>query len=316
MFDGDDQPLGTYLENWLEDAVRDTVKQTTFENYAYIVRQHLIPELGGVKLKDLKPDRVRRIYRKKLDSGLSSRTVRLTHTVLSKSLKQAVLDGVLPRNVCEAVKAPRDTKREMDPLSPAETRLFLGTAQGDRLEALYVVAISAGLREGELLGLRWTDVDLERGAVRVRQQLTRTKDGLSFTRPKCGKSRNVKLTERAVESLKDHHKRQNEERARLGSLWKNSGLVFTSTVGTPVDVGNLTYRSFRPLLRRAGLSQVRVHDLRHTAATLLLGKGVVHPKIVQEMLGHSTITQTMDTYSHVLPDMQDGAVAAMQDALS
>lgn len=315
VFDGDDQPIATYLENWLENAVRDTVKQTTFENYAYIVRQHLIPELGSVKLKDLKPDRARRLYRKKLDFGLSRRTVRLIHTVLSKSLKQAVLDGILPRNVCEAVKAPRNTKREMHPLSPAETRLFLETAKGDRLEALYVVAISTGLREGELLGLRWTDVNLERGAVQVRQQLTRTKDGLSFTSPKRGKSRNVKLTEKAVEVLKDHYNRQNEDRARLGNFWKNSGLVFTSTVGTPMDVGNLTYRSFRPLLKRAGLPQIRVHDLRHTAATLLLGKGV-HPKIVQEMLGHSTIAQTMDTYSHVLPDMQEGAVAAMQDTLS
>lgn len=268
-----------------------------------------------MKLKDLKPDRARRLYRKKLDFGLSRRTVRLIHTVLSKSLKQAVLDGILPRNVCEAVKAPRNTKREMHPLSPAETRLFLETAKGDRLEALYVVAISTGLREGELLGLRWTDVNLERGAVQVRQQLTRTKDGLSFTSPKRGKSRNVKLTEKAVEVLKDHYNRQNEDRARLGNFWKNSGLVFTSTVGTPMDVGNLTYRSFRPLLKRAGLPQIRVHDLRHTAATLLLGKGV-HPKIVQEMLGHSTIAQTMDTYSHVLPDMQEGAVAAMQDTLS
>ena len=158
-------------------------------------------------------------------------------------------------------------------------------------------------------------MDLARGVVRVRRQLTRTKDGLSFTAPKRGKSRVVRITEGTVAVLRAHRGRQNKDRLRLGTFWQDHGLVFTSTIGTPVDVGNLTYRSFRPLLERAGLPQIRVHDLRHTAATLLLGKGV-HPKIVQEMLGHSTITQTMDTYSHVLPDMQDGAVAAMQDALS
>ena len=136
--------------------------------------------------------------------------------------------------------------------------------------------------------------------VRVRRQLTRTKDGLSFTAPKRGKGRGVRITEGAVAALRDHRRRQNEDRLRLGTLWQDGGLVFTSTIGTSVDVGNLTYRSFRPLLERAGLPRIRVHDLRHTAATLLLGRGV-HPKIVQEMLGYSTITQTMDTYSHVLP---------------
>ncbi len=200
-------------------------------------------------------------------------------------------------------------------LDPAQAKALLEAAKGDRLEALYVLAVSAGLREGELLGLRWEDVDLDRGIVRVRRQLTRTRDGLLFTAPKRGKSRGVRITQGAVGALSDHRRRQNEDRLRLGTLWQDGGLVFTSTVGTPVGIGNLTYRSFRPLLERAGLPRIRVHDLRHTAATLLLGKGV-HPKIVQEMLGHSTIAQTMDTYSHVLPDMQDGAVAAMQDALS
>jgi integrase len=125
----------------------------------------------------------------------------------------------------------------------------------------------------------------------------------------------VRLTDTAVAVLKTHKTAQNAERLKAGSLWKDHDLIFTSTIGTPVDVGNLTYRSFRPLLKRAGLPQIRIHDLRHTAATLLLGKGV-HPKIVQEMLGHSTITQTMDTYSHVLPDMQDEAVNAMESTLS
>jgi integrase len=141
------------------------------------------------------------------------------------------------------------------------------------------LAVTSGLREGELLGLKWDDADLETGKLQVRRQLTRTKEGLSFTAPKRSKTRVVKLTASAVAALKAHKATQNEERLRAGSLWQDSDLVFTSTIGTPLDVGNLTYRSFRPLLNGAGLPQIRFHDLRHTAATLLLGKGV-HPKIV------------------------------------
>ena len=207
--------------------------------------------------------------------------MRLVHTVLNKALKQAVLDGALPRNVCAAVKAPRQVKREIHPLDPAQASLLLEAAKGDRLEALYVVAITAGLREGELLGLLWEDVDLERGAVRVRRQLARTKKhGISFTTPKRGKSRSVKLAEKTVKALKNHRERQSEERPRLGTpSSQNNGLVFTSTVGTPLDPSNFTYHTFRPFLRKAGLPRIRFHDLRHTCATLLLGKGV-HPKIV------------------------------------
>lgn len=295
--------------------MRDTVKQTTLENYAYIVRLHIVPDLGRVRLRSLKASEVRSLYRRKLDAGLSSRTVQIIHTVLRKALQQSVRDDVLPRNVCDAVKAPRRIKKEMRPLTPEQAKTLLEAARGDRLEALYVLAVTAGLREGELLGLRWEDVGLEGGVLRVRRQLTRTKDGLSFTVPKRGKTRAVRLTGPAVAALLDHRKIQSRDQTNAGPLWQDSGLVFTSTAGTPVDVGNLTYRSFRPLLMRAGLLRIRFHDLRHTCATLLLSKGT-HPKIVQEMLGHATITQTMDTYSHVLPDMQCEAVKAMEQALS
>jgi integrase len=226
-----------------------------------------------------------------------------------------VRDEILHRNVAAAVKPPKRTKKEMHPLTPNQARQFLDAARDDRHYALYLVAITAGLREGELLGLRWEDVDLDMGKVAVKRQLTRTSDGLSFTAPKRGKTRSVRLTRHAVAALKDHRKRQLEERLAAGPLWQENDLVFAPTIGTPVDVGNLTYRSLRPLLERAGLPRIRFHDLRHTCATILLSRGT-HPKIVQEMLGHATITQTMDTYSHVLPDIQDGAVNAMQEAFS
>jgi integrase len=315
VFDGDNETLGTYLQRWIDEVVRGTVKQSTLENYAYIARHHIIPELGRIRLKALKARDVRRHYREKLDAGLSPRTVQIIHTVLRKALQQAVRDDVLPRNVCDAVTAPRQTKKEMQPLTPAQAKRLLENVREDRLRALYVLAITAGLREGELLGLRWEDVNLERKLLQVCRQLTRTRDGLFFTAPKRGRARVVRLTDLAIAALEAHWVAQNEERTRAGSLWQETGLVFTSTIGTPVDVGNLTYRSFRPLLKRTDLPRIRFHDLRHTCATLLLSKGT-HPKIVQEMLGDANISMTMDTYSHVLPDMQEKAVSAMDDVLS
>jgi integrase len=315
VFDGDHETLEAYLQRWIDEVLRGTVKQSTLENYAYIARLHIIPELGRVRLKALKSRDVRRLYREKLEAGLSPRTVQIIHTVLRKAMQQAVRDDVLPRNVCDAVTAPRQTKKEMQPLTPEQAKRLLENVHEDRLRALYILAVTAGLREGELLGLRWEDVDLERKLLQVRRQLTRTRDGLSFTAPKRGKARVVRLTDLAIAALKAHREAQNEERAKAGSLWEEMSLVFTSTIGTPVDVGNLTYRSFRPLLKSADLPRIRFHDLRHTCATLLLSKGT-HPKIVQEMLGHANISMTMDTYSHVLPDMQEKAVSAMDDALS
>ncbi len=314
-FDAGSLMLADYLDRWLEDSVRDSVKQRTFENYAYVVRLHLAPALGHVKLKALSPAHVQGLYRSKLISGLSRRTVQLIHTTLHKALKQAVRWGLVPRNVTEAVTSPRPTKKEIHPLIPREARTLLDAAKGERFEALYVLAVTAGLRRGELLGLRWTDVDLERGYVQVRQQLIRTEGGLIFTSPKGGRSRSVRLTTSAVEDLESHLERQLDEKLRLAGLWKENGLVFTTATGTPMDGDNLVKRSFKPLMSRARLPQIRFHDLRHTFATLLLSRGT-HPKVVQEMLGHANISQTMDTYSHVLPDMQEGAVNEMERGLS
>ena len=281
----------------------------------FIARRHIIPELGRIRLRALKSRDVRRHYREKLDAGLSPRTVQIIHTVLRKALQQAVRDDVLPRNVCDAVTAPRQAKKEMQPLTPAQAKRLLENVCEDRLRALYVLAITAGLREGELLGLRWEDVDLERELLQVRRQLTRTRDGPLFHCSRRGKARVVRLTEMAIAALKAHWVAQNEERTRAGSLWQETGLVFTSTLGTPVDVGNLTYSFIQTAPEADRLARIRFHDFRHTCATLLLSKGT-HSKIVQEMLGHANISMTMDTYSHVLPDMQEKAVSAMDDVLS
>ncbi len=194
---------------------------------------------------------------------------------------------------------------------------MLTEAKEDHFEALYVLAVTTGLRQGELLGLSWEDVDLDSGVLRVR----RTLQALGFpkgapatlTEPKTPRSRrSVKLTAMAVEALKEHRQRQDEERQVAGDAWKDRGLVFPTQVGTPVNYANLNHRSFKPLLKRAGLPNIRFHDLRHTCATLLLSKGV-HPKIVSDVLGHASVAITLDTYSHVIPGLGDAAAGAMND---
>jgi integrase len=251
-----------------------------------------------------------------LEAGLAPRMVQLVHTTLHKALKQAVADGLIPRNVTEAVKAPRPVKKEMKPLSHVQARTLLEAARGERLEALYALALTTGMRQGELLGLKWEDIDLEAGILHVRRTLsTATGGGIRFGAPKTSRSRrSIRLPELALSSLKRHRRSQLEERMRLAGLWKDHDLVFTTGVGTPKSRADLITRSFKPILRRANLPDIRFHDLRHTCATLLLSRGV-HGKLVQELLGHATIAVTLDTYSHVLPGMGDGLADAMDEAL-
>jgi integrase len=235
--------------------------------------------------------------------------------VLHRALKQSLRWGLVPRNVSEAVDPPKVRRDEVRPLSPDQARRLLEAASGDRFEALYMLAVHCGLRQGELLGLRWEDVDLEAGTLHVRRTLTLAKDGPKFTTPKTAKSRRqVRLTSGAVDALRRHHDLQFEESTRLAGLWQDYGLVFATTIGTPINPRNLTGRSFKPLLKRAGLPDIRFHDLRHTCATLLLRRSV-HPKLVQELLGHATIAITLDTYSHLVPGMGDQAANAMESVL-
>jgi integrase len=316
VFDADNLKVGEYLERWLVDSVLDTVRPTTYERYEQIVRIHVRPALGSVKLKNLTPVHVRGLYREKLEAGLSARTVQYIHVTLHKALKQAVQDGLIPRNATEAVKAPQVRREEMRPLSGDQVKVLLEVARGDRLEALYVLAIHTGLRQGELLGLKWEDVDLESGTLRVRRTLVTAKGGPVLTAPKTkGGRRSVKLTQGAVEALRSHLKHQLQEIDRAGSLWRENGLMFASESGEPLDRRYLTSCRYKALLKRAELPMIRFHDLRHTCATLLLSKNV-NPKIVSEMLGHASIAITLDTYSHVLPNMRDQAAAAMEEALS
>ncbi len=315
VFDDEGLTIEGYLGRWLKGSVRDTVRPSTYERNQSLVRLHLAPALGQLKLKDLTPAHVRWLYREKLDAGLSGGTVHKMHVVLHKALAQAVRDGLIPRNASEAVKVPQVRRKEITPLTTEETKRFIEAARGDRFEALYVLAVTTGMRQGELLALKWDDVDLERQILRVRRTLTRLKGTYTMGEPKTPKSRrSVKLTTIATEALQAHLSRQLEEIDHVGPFYADQGLVFATEAGTPLNPTNLRRRSFSSLLERAKLPEIRFHDLRHTCATLLLSRNV-NPKIVSEMLGHSSISITLDTYSHVLPDMQDSAARAIEDAL-
>ncbi len=246
---------------------------------------------------------------------MSASSVAHLHTVLHTALAQAEAWGVVPRNVARLVRPPRSPRREMTALTPEQVGGFLNAVRGDRLEALYVVAVTTGMRQGELLALRWKDIDLDARTVRVRTTLNATKSGIEFAEPKSARSRRqISLTITAVAALRRHRGAQLEERLRVGTSWPEYDLVFASEVGGPLDGSNILRRSFYPLLRSAGLPRVRFHDLRHSAATLMLSRGVPL-KIVSEILGHSQISITADTYMHVTAGMQREAAAALDAVL-
>jgi integrase len=316
VFDAKNLTVGEYLDRWLRDSVRDTVRPSTYERQEQLVRLHIKPALGRLKLKSLTPAHVQGLYRDRMDSGLSPATVHKIHVVLHKALSQAVRWSLIPRDAAEAVKAPRPAPDEIRPLNREQVNALLEGVRANRLEALYVLAVTTGMRQGELLGLKWEDVDLNKCVVRIRHTLTRTGSRLRLGEPKTKKSRRtIQLTGRALEALRAHRKRQLEERMVHAGLWEENDLVFATQVGTFINPSNLRRRSFKPLLEKANLPPIRFHDLRHTAATLLLIQGV-HPKYVQELLGHATISITLDTYSHILPSMGDQTARAMEAALS
>ncbi len=316
VYDDENLAFGEYLDIWLKGSVYGSVRQSTYDRDTNLVNNHIKPVLGGLKLKKLNSAHVQSFYRDRLDKGLSASTVHKMHDILRRSLAQATKWHLVQRNVADTVKPPRPAPKEICALSATETRRLLEAAGGDRLEALYVLAIHSGIRQGELLALRWQDVDVGNAVVSVRRTLTRSGGKVAFGEPKTKKSRrSICLTPQAVEALKAHLERQLQDIEILGDRYQDQGLVFTTDTGAPINPSNLRQRSFAPLLRRAGLPHMRFHDLRHTCATLLLSRGV-HPKFVQELLGHATIAITLDTYSHIIPSMGDATARAMAEALA
>ncbi len=316
VYDDENMTVGDYLDRWLKGSVRGSVKQSTFDRYESVVRLHIKPAIGRLKLKKLSPAHLQSFYQDRLDTGLAPASVNKLHVVLHKALSQATKWNMVPRNVAALAEAPRPAPDEMKTLSAEESRRLLEAARGDKLEALYILALTTGMRQGELLALKWQDVDLENTTLSVRRTLTKDGGRLLLGEPKTKKSRRtVRLTEAAGRALSEHLTRQVAQIERTGDLYKDEGLVFASEVGTLMNPTNLRRRSFARLLKRADLPPIRFHDLRHTCATLLLQRDV-HPKYVQELLGHANIAITLDTYSHVIPGMGDHAAREMENVLS
>ena len=316
VVDDENMTVGEYLDVWLKSSVRGSVRQSTYDRDASLVNNHLRPALGGIRLKKLSASHVQGFYRDRLDQGLSPSTVHKMHAILHKALSQALAWHMVQRNVTEVVRPPRPAPKEMRPLIPEEARRLLEAARGSRLEALYVLAVTTGMRQGELLALRWQDVDIENGTVSVRRTLTRNGGSVEMGEPKTKKSRrSISLTRRAIDVLQSHLERQlHEMGVLLGDRYEDQGLLFTTSTGGPINPSNLRQKNLARLLKEARLPHIRFHDLRHTCATLLLTQGT-HPKYVQELLGHATVAITLDTYSHVMPGMSDHTARAMQDAL-
>jgi integrase len=316
VYDDANITIGEYFDVWLKGSVYGSVRQSTYDRDTNLVNNHIKPVLGGLKLKKLNSAHVQGFYRDRLDAGLSASTVRKIHDILRRGLAQAVDWHLTPRNVADVVKPPKPVAKEMIALTAEQTRRLLDAAAEDRLEALYVLAVHTGMRQGEMLALRWQDVDMENAVVSVRRTLTRSGGKVAFGEPKTRKSRrSIRLTPQATEALRAHLERQLRDMEILGDRYRDQGLVFTTDTGAPINPSNLRQRNFAPLLKRAGLPHMRFHDLRHTCATLLLSRGV-HPKFIQELLGHATIAITLDTYSHVMPSMGDATAKAMEDALA
>jgi integrase len=304
-----------YADHWITDVVGPRLKPATLSSYRATLRLHILPTLGRAKLQTLRPVQVRKLLADKASSGLRPRSVQIIHGTLRTMLADAVREEVLERNVASLVRSPSVERDEVKPWSPAEASQFLAAAVRHRLHALFAVGVALGLRKGELLALRWSDVDLEAGVIYVRQNVQRLPEvGLVYGRPKSSKSRRtVPLPATSVKVLRVHRARQAAEALALGSAWPDAGLVFTSTVGTVIEPRNLT-RLFDQLTEKAGVRRIRFHDLRHTCASLLLAQGVP-PRVVMDVLGHSQIAITMDLYAHVMPTALREAADAIDRAL-
>jgi integrase len=307
--------VGELLDRWLDDAVPRTVRPRTLASYTYIVRVHLRPALGHVPLASLTAQHVQGLLNAKAASGLAPRTVGYLRGVLRQALGFAERMDLVGRNVARLARPPRVPRRQVSPLTLEQARIFRAAVAGDRLEALYLVAVGCGLRQGEILGLRWGDVDLEGRTLSVRNALARVDGVLVLVEPKSATSqRTVPMPTFVAEALAAHRVRQAAETLprRPEPPEPFSDLVFMTTLGTPLDGISVT-RRFQRVLKSAGLPRQRFHDLRHAAASYMLAAGVP-ARVVMETLGHSEISLTLNTYSHVLPGLGRDAADRM-DAL-
>lgn len=305
--DADKVTLAQYIARWLP-VNASSVRATTHRRYADLLRLHVLPYVGRKQLSKLSALDLQHLYaHRHTDGHLSMTTVQQIHIIIHKALKQAVKWGLLVRNPADAVEPPRRTTAEMKVWTRAQAAAFLAVADEHEQAALWRLALLTGMRRGEILGLRWEDIDLRAGTLSVRRTCIRgTGNAYEFAQPKTAKGRRqISLTRSTVDALNRHRLRQVELRLRQGSAYQDEDLVFATPEGHPLHPNTLALH-FSRLIEAAGVPRIRFHDLRHTSATLMLANGE-HPKIVQERLGHADIGTTLNRYSHVTMDMQRDA---------
>jgi integrase len=308
--------FGEYLDKWLKDYAKPNLSPRGYERYQGIITKHLLPELGNIPLMKLKPEHLQTHYTSMLNNGLSPGTVKYHHAVIHKALQTAVMWRVLSINIADAVSSPRVQYKEMNTWDEDDIVLFLEGAKNSPYYALFYTALFTGMRRSELLALRWSDVDFIFSQIYVNRSLHQLKDGsFIFSQPKSAKSsRTIALSPSLVLLLQDYKEQRKLESVMLGVSLIDDNLVFSSVEGKPIRPNTIT-RAWNTLVKRCGLKPIRFHDARHTHASIFLKQGI-HPKIVQERLGHSSIIITLDTYSHVAPGLQEAAASGFDKLVS
>lgn len=307
-FDATKLNVADYIQRWLTSTEK-RVRPKTIERYSELMRLHVVPVIGAIQLLKLKPLHVEKIYERAFDRGLSAQSVLHIHRVLFTALRQAVAWQLIPRNVAEAVVPPRPEPREVKPMTPDDVVQVLETVAGTTLETPTVLALGTGMRLGEVLGLRWQDVDLESNAARVTQTIQETDQGLIFVPPKTHRSRRaVSLPNFVAQTLRKHKKEQSERRLMVGSAWQDFDLIVERGDGQPLRTSTLSNR-FADAMKRADID-LTFHGLRHGHASLMLAAGV-NLKVVSERLGHSKIGITADLYTHVADQIHEAAAASL-----
>lgn len=311
------QTLNQFLDFWLENIAKPRLESRTFLDYSDVLRLYVRPVLGSLKITDIKSRHIQRVYGEMLGRGLSARRVKYAHAVLRSALQHAVKTDIIMRNEATLCELPKQTRKEMDYLNSDEAITFLEALNGERFQMMFSFALATGMRLQEYCALQWKDIDFERGTATVRRALVwhRTGGGYHFKQPKTAKSRRtMPLPASLLKPLQKHRIKQHEARLKLGAAWTDLDLVFPSEVGTPLNPPNIT-RAFKRVLEKAKIrTSIRLYDLRHSTASLLL-EAETHPKIVSERLGHSTVTLTLDTYSHVAPHLQQTASERLDEMI-
>ncbi|MEX0753992.1 MAG: site-specific integrase [Actinomycetota bacterium] len=293
--------VAQYLDEWLEGA-RSTIRASTWQSYATHVRAHLKPAFGGKLLQQLRTAQVSAVYAKLLENR-SAATVRRIHATLHRALGDAVKSGLLSINPASTARLPKAERAEMSTWTLMELRTFLAATDGTDDSMLWTLLATTGLRRGEALGLRWRDVDLESAVAEIQQTIVTVNHHVEFSKPKTNRGRRrIDLDPETVRRLRRYKAAQTEHRLKAGEAWVDHDLVFTDALGAPQHPGNVSHR-FVNAANAARVPRIRLHDLRHTWATLALRAGA-HPKVVSDRLGHSTVSITLDVYSHAVPGLQ------------